>query len=76
MVSRRKFIQYSLAAGIGTYLTAESASFRKVLAASRQRISGALSPQIPMAGALVPKFVDPLPDIEAIFADEERIVLK
>jgi spore coat protein A len=53
MVSRREFLKVSVAATASAYIAAKWKYFRALAAAK--------IPQVPLAGAAIPKYVDPLP---------------
>ena len=68
MLNRRQFLQVGVAAGAG-YLAATRLGFLG-------RAVAAQSPQVPLAGSVIPKFVDPLPSLEAIVAGTGQIELQ
>ena len=63
MISRRDFLKLSVATGAAAYV----ASRAKFLLNAR----AAQSPQIPLAGAAIPKFVDPVPNL----LDADHLIL-
>lgn len=68
MISRRDFLKLSMAGGAATFLATRARFLRNALAAQ--------SPQIPLAGAAIPQFVDPLPSLDAIVAGTDQIELR
>jgi FtsP/CotA-like multicopper oxidase with cupredoxin domain len=55
MLTRRDFLKMSLAGGAATFLATRARFMRRALAAQ--------SPQLPLAGSTIPKFVDPVPNL-------------
>ena len=55
MISRRDFLKLSMAGGAATFLASRARFMQRAFAAQ--------SPQIPLAGAAIPKFVDPVPNL-------------
>ena len=62
-MKRRGFLKFSVGAGL-------------LLPVGLRRGLAAQSPQIPLAGAAIPKFVDPLPSLDAIVAGTGQIELQ
>jgi spore coat protein A len=55
MVSRREFLKFSAASGVGAFLATRARFLQRALAAQ--------SPQVPLAGSAIPQFVDPVPNL-------------
>ena len=68
MLSRRGFLKLSIASGAAGYV-ATKARFLHLAQAAQ-------SPQVPMAGSVIPHFIDPLPDLDIIPAGTEQIELQ
>lgn len=73
MISRRRFLQFGLAAGTAAF--APRRWFKSMPAAQAATLQ-AQSLQVPLAGGAIPKFVDPLPSLEAIVAGDGEIELQ
>ena len=68
MITRRDFLKLSAAAGAGYFITSKLGFVQRVYAAQ--------SPQVPLAAKAIPKFVDPLPALDAIVAGTSQIELQ
>jgi FtsP/CotA-like multicopper oxidase with cupredoxin domain len=68
MISRRDFLKLTAAGSAAAYLTSRGKFLLRARAAQ--------SPQIPLAGSSIPKFIDPLPSLDAIVAGAGQIELQ
>jgi spore coat protein A len=68
MLSRRGFLKITAAGSAAAFLASRARFLQSALAAQ--------SPQIPLAGSAIPKFVDPLPSLDAIVAGTGQIELQ
>ncbi len=71
-ISRRRFLQLGLAAGLAAAMPPNWGRFLSVQAAARK----AVSPQVILPGTAVPKFVDPLPLLHTIVDNGGQIELE
>jgi spore coat protein A len=55
MVSRREFLKFSAASGVGAFLATRARCLQRALAAQ--------SPQTPLPGSAIPQFIDPVPNL-------------
>jgi len=69
-VTRRQFVGYGSAAALGVYVASRTRFLNTDPAMAIQ------SPQIALPGSAIPKFVDPLPALEAIVAGTGQIELQ
>ena len=69
MINRREFLKVTAAGAGALYLS-------RYLRLGPNTAQAAQSPQIPLAGGAIPKFVDPLPSLDAIVAGTGQIELQ
>jgi spore coat protein A, manganese oxidase len=76
MITRRDFLKLFGAGAAALYFASSKKFIQTAYANAPQAVLAMQSPQIPLAGTAIPRFVDPLPSLDVITAGTDQIELQ